>query len=130
MRMTGLAILAVGTVLVLPPATAALAQQSQSNQGGLGGALDTLNRAVNPDQNRDTRSPRQDSQYGRDQQQQYDRDSQYSRGTSGSSTRSDRAGGSQSYSRYSDQDLRDEYSRLTRDQRAVEDEMSRRGLRR
>jgi hypothetical protein len=129
--MTGLAILAVGTVLVLPPATAALAQQGQSNQGGLGGALDTLNRTVNPSQNRDTRSQQQDDRYGRDQQQQqYDRDSQYSRGTSGSSTRSDRAGGSQSYSRYSDQDLRDEYSRITRDQRAVEDEMSRRGIRR
>lgn len=90
----------------------------QQDRGGLGGALDTLNRTVNPNQDQDRRA-RDDARDGRDQR-------------SGSA---DRASGD--YRRLSDRDLRDEASRLDseareieRDRRAVEDEMSRRGMRR
>jgi len=106
--------MAVGSVLVLssPVATA------QQDQGGVGGAIDTLNRALNPEQQRDQRRVRQDE-----------------RARSGSSARDDR--GEPSYRRYSDQDLRDEAYRLEdearqidRERRAVEDEMRDRGMRR
>jgi hypothetical protein len=97
-------VLALGSFLILSPA--ASAQQSQG-----GGALDTLNRAINPDRGRDDR------------------------GTSGSSASDDRSG--PNYSRYSDQDLRAEQDRLAdqsrriqRDQRALQDELDRRRGRR
>jgi hypothetical protein len=100
-------VLALGSFLILSPA--ANAQQSQGGQGG--GALDTLNRAINPDRGRDDR------------------------GTSGSSARDDRSGSN--YSRYSDQDLRAEQDRLAnqsrqiqRDQRDLQDELDRRRGRR
>jgi hypothetical protein len=125
MRALSLAVATVGSILVLSPPVATAQQQNQG--GGLGGALDTLNRAVNPDQDRDQRRAREDERAQRDRQ--YDRDQ-----TSGRDRRSSQA---PSYSRYSDQDLRDEAARLQdeerqiqRERRAVEDEMSRRGVRR
>jgi hypothetical protein len=98
-------VLALGSFLVLSPAASA-----QQSQGG-GGALDTLNRAINPDRGRDDR------------------------GTSGSSVRDDRS--EPNYSRYSDQDLRAEQDRLAdqsrqiqREQRDLQDELDRRRGRR
>lgn len=103
MRSFGFFALALGAALGLA-SPAAMAQQDRG--GGVGGAIDTLNRAINPDQGR--------------------------RDMSGSSDRD-----TSRYGRYSDQDLRDESSRLDdqsrqieRERRAVDDEMRRRGMRR
>jgi hypothetical protein len=120
MRNFSLAALAVGSILALAPA--AMAQQ---DQGGFGGAIDQLNRTLNPDAERD-----RDNQRSRDEDRsQRDRDSR------DSTARNDR--GSSRYERLSDRDLRDEYSRLDDEQRqvernlrTVEDEMERRGIRR
>ena len=145
MRAASLAILTLGSVLALSPVTAGAQQQNQG--GGLGGAIDQLNRAINPDRERDDRDrrAREDERYRRDPQggrdQSYYRDSRdrrSERGAAGSSTYDgDRSGSSASedrrspsYQRYSDQDLRDEAARLQREQRAVQDEMQRRGLQR
>ena len=147
MRAASLAVLTLGSVLALSPVTAGAQQQQNPGGGGLGGAVDQLNRAINPDRERDDRDrrAREDERYRRDPQggrdQSYDRDSRdrrSERGAAGSSTSDrDRSGSStsedhrsSSYQRYSDQDLRDEAARLQREQRAVQDEMQRRGLRR
>lgn len=110
MRTSHLFSTAVGAALVLA-SSLALGQQ---DRGGVGGALDQLNRTVNPQQNQD-------------QQRTRDR--------SGSSRADQRS--MQNYSRYSDQDLRDESDRLEdesrrieRERRAVDDEMDRRRIRR
>lgn len=102
--------MAVGAALVLA-SPLALGQQ---DRGGVGGALDQLNRTVNPQQDQDQRR---------------------SRDQSGSSRADDRS--TQNYSRYSDQDLRDQANRLEdesrqldRERRAVDDEMDRRRIRR
>jgi hypothetical protein len=110
MRTWHLLSMAVGAALVLAP-TVSLGQQ---DRGGVGGALDQLNRTVNPQQDQDQRR---------------------SRDQSGSSRTDDRS--TQNYSRYSDQDLRDQANRLEnesrqldRERRAVDDEMDRRRIRR
>ena len=120
MRGMRLAAMAFGSVLALSPA--AMAQQNQGQ--GWGGALDTLNRAVNPN----AQQP-QDDRYERDRQVRDDR--RYE-----GSSRDERRGGSE-YSRYSDRDLQDQYERVAdeqrqmqRERRAIEDEMARRGMRR
>lgn len=121
----GMAAVALGSLIALAPAAQA---QEQQNQGGWGGALDTLNRAVNPDAQRDDRRDRDDPR-DRDRQVREDRRLE---GTS----RDDRRGGGE-YSRYSDRDLQDRYERMVDEQRAMqrerrdlEDEMARRGIRR
>ena len=117
MRGMGFAILAVGALLALPPA--ALAQQNQGQ--GWGGALDQLNRAVNPNAYPDDRS--RDDRSGDDRRYE------------GSSDGGRRGNGD--YAGYSDRDLRDRYDRtadeqrrIQRERRAMEDEMERRGMRR
>ena len=117
MRALSLATVAVGSVLFLSSPVAV----AQQNQGGLGGAVDTLNRTLNPDQERDQRRARDQERSRRD--------------VSGSSEGDER--GLPSYRRYSDQDLREESNRLEdesrqieRERRAVNDEISRRGMRR
>ncbi len=122
MRGMGFAILAAGALLALPPA--ALAQQNQGQ--GWGGALDQLNRAVNPNANPDDRS--RDDRSGDDR-------SRGDRRYEGSSDGERR--GSGDYAGYSDRDLRDRYDRtadeqrrIQRERRAMEDEMERRGMRR
>lgn len=119
----GIAAVALGSLIALSPAA-----QAQQNQGGWGGALDTLNRAVNPDAQRDDRTNRDDN-WDRDRQVREDR--RYE----GSSGDSRRGGGE--YGRYSDRDLRDRYDRIVDEQRSmqrerrdIEEEMSRRGIRR
>lgn len=118
-----IAALAFGSLLALSPvmSPAAMAQQSQGQ--GWGGALDTLNRAVNPN----SHSADQDRDRDRDRQVRDDR--RYE----GSSS-DDRRGRSE-YSRYSDRDLQDRYQRIVdeqrqmqRERRSLEDEMSRRGI--
>lgn len=119
MRGMRFAVLAFGSLLAVSPM--ALAQQSQGQ--GWSGALDTLNRAVNPNSHPDDRD--------RDRDRQVRDDRRYE----GSST-DDRRGRSD-YSRYSDRDLQDQYDRITdeqrqmqRERRNIEDELARRGLRR
>lgn len=123
MRTLSLAAAVAGSLFLLTPA--AMAQQQ--DQGGWRGTLDQLNRAVNPDTQRDER---------RDGNGQYDeRYDSRDRRSEGSSGRSDRA--SSELRRYSDEDIRDRWSRLSdeqrqlqRERRALEDEMERRGMRR
>lgn len=100
--------MAVGAALVL----ASPVSFGQQDRGGSGGALDQLNRAINPQQDQDRRA----------------------RDRSGS-TGDERS--TQNYGRYSDQDLRDqsyrledEARRIERERRAVDDEMDRRRIRR
>jgi hypothetical protein len=111
MRNMSFATLVAGSVLVLA-SPAAMAQQDRG--GGVGGAIDSLNRAINPDQGR----TRDDQRTRRDMSGSSDRDTS-------------------NYSRYSDQDLRDEADHLAdqsrqieRERRAVDDEMRSRGMRR
>ncbi|WP_377806984.1 hypothetical protein ABNQ38_11545 [Azospirillum sp. A29] len=114
-------ILAAAAVLAL--SSPALAQTGQS-QGGWGGALDQLNRTVNPNaypQDRNDRAV---------EDRDANRDSRRSEGSSGN-----RRGNA--YSDYSDRDLRSQYDRLGEEQRqlrqnrrAIEDEMERRGINR
>lgn len=125
MRGMRLAALAFGSVLALSPV--AMAQQNQGQ--GWGGALDTLNRAVNPNAQQDERS-REDDQYNRDRQVREERRLE-------GSSRDDRRGGNGEYRRYSDRDLQDQHERVVdeqrqmqRERRAIEDEMARRGMRR
>lgn len=119
-------ILAAAAVLAL--SSPALAQSGQSQNGqsqnGWGGALDQLNRAVNPNaypQDRDGRTG---------DEREMNRDSRRYEGSSGN-----RRGNA--YSDYSDRDLRNQYERLNEEQRqirqnrrAIEDEMDRRGINR
>ena len=126
MRTLNLAAAVAGTMLLLAPAAVA----QQQDQGGWRGTLDQLNRAVNPDtQDRDERRARE---MERDRNGQYDNRDRRMEGSSG---RSDRA--SSELRRYSDEDIRDRWSRLSdeqrqlqRERRALEDEMDRRGIRR
>jgi hypothetical protein len=111
MRALKLAMVAVGAVLVFAPVAGA--QQSQG--GGVGGTLDRLNRAINPDSNSDQPRAREDNR--------------------NSSTRNDRRGSD--YRDYTDKQLRNESARLDdqerqiqRERRAIEDEMDNRGIRR
>lgn len=114
-------ILAAAAVLAL--SSPALAQTGQS-QNGWGGALDQLNRAVNPNaypQDRDGRAA---------DDRDVNRDGRRYEGSSGN-----RRGNA--YSDYSDRDLRSQYDRLGEEQRqirqnrrAIEDEMERRGINR
>ena len=111
MRALKLAVVAVGAVLVLSPV--AWAQQNQG--GGVGDTIDQLNRAINPDSNRNQPRAREDNR--------------------SSSTRNDRRGSD--YRHYSDRELRNESARLEdqerqiqRERQAIEDEMDRRGVRR
>lgn len=118
-------ILAAAAVLAL--SSPALAQSGQS-QNGWGGALDQLNRAVNPNaypQDRDGRAADD-----RDASRDVNRDGRRYEGSSGN-----RRGNA--YSDYSDRDLRSQYDRLGEEQRqlrqnrrAIEDEMERRGINR
>ncbi|MBY6263179.1 hypothetical protein EI613_14835 [Azospirillum sp. 412522] len=110
-------ILAAAAVLAL--SSPALAQTGQS-QNGWGGALDQLNRAVNPNSYPQDRNDRAAQ----------DRDDRRYEGSSGN-----RRGNA--YSDYSDRDLRSQYDRLGEEQRqirqnrrAIEDEMERRGINR
>lgn len=121
-------ILAAAAVLAL--SSPALAQTGQSQNGqsqnGWGGALDQLNRAVNPNaypQDRDRNDRAADDR-------DLNRDGRRSEGSSGSRRNS-------AYSDYSDRDLRSQYDRLGEEQRqirqnrrAIEDEMERRGINR
>ncbi len=126
MRTLSLAAAVAGSLLLLAPA--AMAQQQDQ---GWRGTLDQLNRTVNPDTQR-----RDDSRDRDSYDDQYDRRDRRMEGSSGSSSgRSDRA--SSELRRYSDEDIRDRWSRLSdeqrqlqRDRRALEEEMDRRGMRR
>lgn len=121
-------ILAAAAVLALSSPALAQSGQSQNgqSQGGWGGALDQLNRAVNPNaypQDRDGRTGDE-----RDLNRDVNRDGRRYEGSSG-----DRRGNA--YSDYSDRDLRNRYDRLGEEQRqlrqnrrAIEDEMDRRGI--
>ncbi|MCG5238255.1 hypothetical protein [Azospirillum doebereinerae] len=110
-------VLATATVLAL---TSPVLAQSQNNNSGWGGALDQLNKAVNPNSYpQDQDGNRTDRRY---------------EGSSGDSRTTASAG---PYRRYSDRDLRDQYDRLVdeqrqmqRDRRSMEEELERRGLRR
>lgn len=119
MRRIGLVAVALGAMMAL--AQPAAAQQNQNN--GWGGALDQLNRAVNP------------NSYPEDRPEDRRTDNDRSRRSEGSST--DRRADGGDYEGYSDRDLRDRYDHLIdeqrrtqRERRAMEDEMSRRGIRR
>ncbi len=108
--MRGIAVAATLFLALSPPALA------QTNNGW-GGALDQLNRTVNPDS------------YPQDRVQERGDGRRYE-GTSSD----DRSAGP--YRRYSDRDLRDQYDRMIdeqrqmqRNRRAMEDELERRGLR-
>ncbi len=126
MRTLSLAAAVAGSLLLLAPA--AMAQQQDQ---GWRGTLDQLNRTVNPDSQQ-----RDDSRDRGSYDDQYDRRDRRMEGSSGSSSgRSDRA--SSELRRYSDEDIRDRWSRLSdeqrqlqRDRRALEEEMDRRGMRR
>ena len=130
MRTLSLAAAVAGSLFLLVPAASAQQQQDQ----GWRGTLDQLNRTVNPDtQPRDERRTRE---LERDRSGQYD-DPVDSRGRrmEGSSGRGGRA--SSELRGYSDEDIRDRWSRLSDEQRqlqserrALEDEMNRRGMRR
>lgn len=115
----GLVAVALGAMMAL--AQPAAAQQNQNN--GWGGALDQLNRAVNP------------NSYPEDRPEDRRTDTDRSRRYEGSST--DRRADGGDFEGYSDRELRDRYDRLIdeqrqtqRQRRAMEDEMSRRGIRR
>ena len=106
-----LTVVTVGAVLVFSPVAGA--QQNQG--GGVGDTLDKLNRAINPDTNRDQPRAREDNR--------------------SSSTRNDHRGSD--YRDYSDKQLRNEAAKLDdqerqlqRERRAIEDEMDDRGIRR
>ncbi|HYG86073.1 MAG TPA: hypothetical protein VD978_07420 [Azospirillum sp.] len=114
MRTLSLAAAVAGSLLLV---SAASAQQDQNWRG----TLDQLNRTVNPDSPSDDRRARD-----------LDRDRRYE-----GSSRSDDRRGSSELSRYSDEDLRDRWDRLSdeqrqlqRERRVLEDEMGRRGMRR
>ncbi|PWC48387.1 hypothetical protein ACHMW5_03020 [Azospirillum melinis] len=121
-------ILAAAAVLALSSPALAQSGQSQNGQNGWGGALDQLNRAVNPNaypQDRDGRAADE-----RDASRDVNRDNRRTEGSSGN-----RRGNA--YSDYSDRDLRSQYDRLGEEQRqlrqnrrAIEDEMERRGINR
>lgn len=121
-------ILAAAAVLALSSPALAQSGQSQNGQNGWGGALDQLNRAVNPNaypQDRDGRAADE-----RDASRDVSRDNRRTEGSSGN-----RRGNA--YSDYSDRDLRSQYDRLGEEQRqlrqnrrAIEDEMERRGINR
>ncbi|HYH21012.1 MAG TPA: hypothetical protein VD995_20595 [Azospirillum sp.] len=127
-RVLTLAAVAVGSFLLLSPA--AQAQQNQGQGGGWGGALDQLNRAVNPNSYENEQRAREEERYERDRQNARDRRLE------GSSSRDmGRDSGRSEYSRWSDNDLRDQFGRvsdeqrqLQRERRAIEDEMDRRGI--
>ncbi|KAA0594090.1 hypothetical protein J2848_004273 [Azospirillum lipoferum] len=117
-------ILAAAAVLALSSPALAQTAQSQNGQGGWGGALDQLNRAVNPNaypQDRNDRAA---------EDRDLNRDGRRYEGSSGNRRNS-------AYSDYSDRDLRSQYDRLGEEQRqirqnrrAIEDEMDRRGINR
>jgi hypothetical protein len=120
MRVLSIASIALAGLLTV----AASDVSAQQDRGGIGGALDTLNRAVNPDQDREQRMREEDR---RREEDRYRRDQR-----SGASERT-----GPDYRQYSDRDLRDRSSRLEdealdleRERRAVENEMNRRGMRR
>jgi hypothetical protein len=129
MRTLSLAAAVAGSLLLLVPGASAQQQQDQ----GWRGTLDQLNRTVNPDSAQDERRARE---MERDRSGQYDdRGDSRGRRMEGSSGRGDRA--SSELRRYSDEDIRDRWSRLSDEQRqlqserrALEDEMNRRGMRR
>lgn len=115
MRRIGPAAVALGALLTL--AQPAAAQQNQNN--GWSGALDQLNRAINPNS------------------QPEERRNEGDRGRRYEGSSNDRSAAAGEYEGYSDRDLRDRYDRVVdeqrqiqRERRAMEDEMSRRGLRR
>lgn len=118
-------ILAAAAVLAV--SSPALAQTGQSQNGqsqnGWGGALDQLNRTVNPNAYPQDRNDRA----GDDRN--VNRDDRRYEGSSGNRR------GNNAYSDYSDRDLRNQYERLSEEQRqirqnrrAIEDEMDRRGI--
>ena len=116
-------ILAAAAVLAL--SSPALAQSGQS-QNGWGGALDQLNRAVNPNAYPQDRAGRAGDE--RAMHRDLNRAGRRDQGSSGN-----RRGNA--YSDYSDRDLRNQYERLSEEQRqirqnrrAIEDEMDRRGI--
>lgn len=121
-------ILAAAAVLALSSPTLAQTGQSQNgqSQGGWTGALDQLNRTVNPDSYSQDRSGRSGDE--RDMNRDVNRDNRRYEGSSGN-----RRGNA--YGDYSDRDLRSRYDRLGEEQReirqnrrAIEDEMDRRGI--
>lgn len=118
-------ILAAAAVLALSSPALAQSGQSQNgqSQGGWGGALDQLNRAVNPNNYPQDRTA---------EDREMNRDGRRYEGSSGNSAGNRRAG---AYGDYSDRDLRNQYDRLGEEQRqirqnrrAIEDEMDRRGI--
>ncbi|WP_431861107.1 hypothetical protein [Azospirillum sp.] len=118
MRTLGLISAVTGALLLIAPAASA------QNDQGWRGTLDQLNRAVNPDNSQSDRRDR------------YDDRNTDNRRYEGSSGREDR-GDSSEFRRLSDGDIRDRLDRvndeqrqLQRERRALEDEMSRRGMRR
>lgn len=129
-RTLTMAAAAAGTFLLLglPLSPAAQAQQNQGQGGGQGGgwggALDQLNRAVNPNSYESEQRAREEERYQRERRME------------GSSSRDNgRNSGRSEYSRWSDNDLRDQFGRvsdeqrqLQRERRAIEDEMDRRGI--
>jgi len=131
-RTLTMAAAAVGTFLLLglPLSPAAQAQQNQGQGGGWGGALDQLNRAVNPNTYENEQRAREEERLDRDRQNTRERRLE------GSSSRdTDRSSGRSEYSRWSDNDLRDQFGRvsdeqrqLQRERRAIEEEMDRRGI--
>lgn len=117
-------ILAAAAVLAV--SSPALAQTGQSQDGqsqsGWGGALDQLNRTVNPNAYPQDRNDRAGDE------RDVNRDGRRQEGSSGN-----RRGNA--YGDYSDRDLRNQYERLSEEQRqirqnrrAIEDEMDRRGI--
>lgn len=122
MRTLNLAAAVAGSLLLLAPGAPAQQQQDQ----GWRGTLDQLNRTINPDV-RPRDDPMNDRERIDSRDRRDDRDRRYE-GASGSSAE---------LRRYSDDDIRDRLGRLSdeqrqlqRERRALEDEMSRRGLRR
>ncbi|PWC34030.1 hypothetical protein [Azospirillum sp. TSO35-2] len=120
-------VVALAATAFLALSSPVLAQSQGGGQGsGWGGALDQLNRAVNPNNYPDDRTGTQTGRARDDRS----RDDRRYEGSSAS-------GRGNAYSDYSDRDLRNQYDRLADEQRrvrqdrqAVEDEMERRGLRR
>lgn len=119
-------ILAAAAVLALSSPALAQSGQSQNgqSQGGWGGALDQLNRTVNPNAYPQDRNDRAGDE------RNVNRDDRRYEGSSGN-----RRGNA--YGDYSDRDLRNQYDRLGEEQRqirqnrrAIEDEMERRGINR
>lgn len=119
--------LILAAAAVLAVSSPALAQTGQS-QGGWGGALDQLNRTVNP--NAYPQDRQQDRSERAAEDRDANRDGRRSEGSSGNRRNS-------AYGDYSDRDLRSQYDRLGEEQRqirqnrrAIEDEMERRGINR